>query len=137
MEREQLNYFLQQAPSHLLSALCERIGAEAAIELIQKPTSQTLLVPVHDPINQGVFFSGEVLVSSAIVQVNGVNGWAMVMDENPELATYLAILDGAYAAGIGKMEIVELAEQGKDAIDCEHADMNARVKSTRVAFDLL
>ena len=28
MEREQLNYFLQRAPSPLLSALCEKIGKE-------------------------------------------------------------------------------------------------------------
>jgi alpha-D-ribose 1-methylphosphonate 5-triphosphate synthase subunit PhnG len=137
MEREQLNYFLQQAPFPLLSALCEKISKEAAIELIQKPTSQTLLVPVVDPINQGTFISGEVLVSSAIVQVNGVNGWAMVMDENPELATSLAVLDGAYAAGMRKLEIVQLAGQGKEAMDSKHADMNARVNSTRVSFDLL
>lgn len=137
MEREQLNYFLQQVPSPLLSALCEKIGKETAIELIQKPTSQTLIVPVRDPINQGTFISGEVLVTSAIVQVDGVNGWAMVMDDNPDMATSLAVLDGAYAAGIRKMEIVGLAEQGKEAVDRQHADMNARVYSTRVSFDLL
>ncbi len=137
MEREQLNYFLQQAPSHLVASLCENIGQEATIELIQKPTSQTLLVPVADPINQGTFISGEVLVSSAIVQVNGVNGWAMVMDDNPALATSLAVLDGAYAADIRKTEIVQLAEQGQQEIDSQHADINAKVNSTRVSFDLL
>jgi len=137
MEREQLNYFLQQAPALQVSALSEKIGSEAAIELIQKPTSQTLLVPVHDPINRGTFISGEVLVVSSIVRVNGVNGWAMVMDDNPRLAGSLAILDGAYAAGIRTMEIAALAEQGKVAIDRENRKMNARVNSTRVAFDLL
>jgi len=137
MEREQLNYFLQQAPPALLATLCEKIGQEGIVELIQKPTSQTLLVPVADPINQGTFISGEVLVCSAIVQVNGVNGWAMVMDDNPELATSLAVLDGAYAVGLRKTEIVDLAQQGKEKVDRQHAALNAKVKSTRVSFDLL
>jgi alpha-D-ribose 1-methylphosphonate 5-triphosphate synthase subunit PhnG len=137
MEREQLNYFLQHAPSFQISDLCEEIGREATVELIQKPTAQTLLVPVHDPINKGSFISGEVLVCSAIVQVNGVNGWAMVMDDNPDLATSLAVLDGAYAAGIRKTDISYMAELGKGVIDKQNASVNARVNSTRVAFDLL
>ena len=137
MEREQLNYFLQQVPSAILTALCEKIGAEAGVEIIQKPTSQTLLVPVHDPINQGTFIGGEVLVCSSIVQVNGVNGWAMVMDDNPDLSTSLAVLDAAFAAGIRTMDIAELANRGKEVIDTRNADMNTRVHSTRVAFDLL
>ncbi len=137
MEREQLNYFLQQSPLPGLTALCEQIGREATVEQIRRPTSQTLLVPVHDPINRGTFIGGEVLVTSAIVQVNGSNGWAMVMDDNPELATSVAVLDGAFAAGIRRQEISQLAKEGRQAIERENADINARVQSTRVAFDLL
>lgn len=137
MERVQLNYYLQHAPALELSALFEKIAREATIEIIQKPTSQTLLVPVHDPINRGSFFSGEVLVASAIVQVNGKNGWAMVMDDKPDLATSLAVLDGAFAAGVRKTEVTALAEQGKKTIASQNGVVNARVQGTRVAFDLL
>jgi alpha-D-ribose 1-methylphosphonate 5-triphosphate synthase subunit PhnG len=137
MEREQLNYYLQHAGLDELLVLQKHIEEHANVELIQKPIAQTLLVPVRDPINQGSFISGEVLTTSAIVQVSEVNGWSMVLDQNHELAVAVAIMDGAFAAGIDKDEIIALARRGKENIEKEHAQLNARVKATRVAFDLL
>lgn len=137
MEREQLNFFLQQADGAKLAALRGKIEAEAEVELVRKPTAQTLLVPVDDPINGGSFIGGEVLVTSAIVHVNAVAGWAMVMDDMPDLAISVAMLDAAFAAGIRIDEIVLLALRGKDLYEQKNSERNNRVKSTKVAFDLL
>ena len=137
MEREQLNYFLQQVEVEELLALSDAVEKQAEVELLRKPTSQTLLVPVHDPINQGSFISGEILVTSALVQVNTINGWSMVMDDTPETAVSIAILDGAFAAGILREEIQQLALRGKENTEKEQAELNTRVHATRVAFDLL
>jgi alpha-D-ribose 1-methylphosphonate 5-triphosphate synthase subunit PhnG len=137
MEREELNFYMQKSPSAEISQLCSEIGAKTTVRLIQKPTPQTLLVPVKDPINGGTFLAGEVLVTSAIVQVDGNNGWAMVMDDNPEMATNLAILDGAFAAGIDVDEIIRLAGQGRKLFNAEKEKENEQVAGTRVAFDLL
>jgi phosphonate C-P lyase system protein PhnG len=137
MEREQLNYFLQQVEIEELLALSDAVEKQAEVELLRKPTSQTLLVPVHDPINQGSFISGEILVTSALVQVNTINGWSMVMDDTPETAVSIAILDGAFAAGILSEEIQQLALRGKENTEKEQAELNTRVHATRVAFDLL
>jgi alpha-D-ribose 1-methylphosphonate 5-triphosphate synthase subunit PhnG len=137
MEREQLNFYLQQADGAGLSALRGLIEEQEEVELLQKPTPQTLLVPVHDPINSGSFIGGEVLVTSAVVQVNAVGGWAMVMDDNPSLAISVAILDAAYAAGIRIDEIVLLALRGKDLYEQKNSEQKQKVESTRVSFDLL
>lgn len=137
MEREQLNFYLQQVDGSELFSLRNRIEHDAKVELIQKPVSQTLLVPVKDPINRGSFYSGEVLVSSAIVQVNSINGWSMVMDDDPELAVTIAVLDGAFSADVRKDEIIELARQGMEQIQARETEQNARINATRVNFDLL
>ena len=137
MEREQLNFFLQQADGTELKALCVRIEEEAEVELLQKPTAQTLLVPVDDPVNGGSFLGGEVLVTSAIVHVNEVGGWAMVMDDDPAMAISVATLDAAFAARIRLDEIVRLALQGRDLHEGKTNERNCRVETTKVAFDLL
>ncbi len=137
MEREQLNFFLQQADDKELSALCVRIEEEAEVELLQTPTAQTLLVPVQDPVNGGSFIGGEVLVTSAIVHVNEVGGWAMVMDDNPSLAVSVATLDAAFAAQVRLDEIVHLALRGKDLHEQKTRERTYRVECTKVAFDLL
>lgn len=137
MEREQLNYYLQQVPQEMLDALCQQIETEEKVELIQKPTPQTLMVPVRDPINQGSFLSGEVLVTSAIVQVNAVNGWSMVMDSQDTKAIAIALLDGAFAADIRRTEIIDLALFGKEDQEISTCEENNRINATRVSFDLL
>ena len=137
MEREQLTYLLQNVAQDDLARLQQRIEDQARVELIQKPVSQTLLVPVRDPINEGSFISGEVLVTTAIVRVDGTNGWAMVMDDNQDLAITVAIMDGAFAADICREEVVELAMSGRRNVEEEHARLNVQVQTTKVNFDLL
>jgi alpha-D-ribose 1-methylphosphonate 5-triphosphate synthase subunit PhnG len=137
MKREDLNFYLQKVPAQEIFQLCEKINNEARVDIIQKPTRQTLLLPVKDPINKGSFFSGEVLVTSTIVQVNSENGWAMVLDENNELSRAVAILDGAFAAGILQEPILRLAEKGKNIIRDEEEKINRKVEATRVSFDLM
>ncbi len=137
MEREQLNFSLQHVAEEEIIALRQAVEELAPVELIQKPVAQTLLVPVRDPINNGRFISGEVLVTSAIVKVGEFKGWAMVMDDTPERAVAGAVLDAAFAAGICKKEITALARKGRSLLEEEHSRLNARVQSTRVAFDLL
>ena len=76
-------------------------------------------------------------MTSVVVQVNGNNGWAMVMDDNPDLAQEIAVLDGAYSAGICTGEIVELSRIGEKQQNLQDMETNARIDSTRVSFDLL
>lgn len=137
MKREELNFYLQQAPTDELLTLCKNVALEAQVTRIQKPTQQTLLLPVKDPITDGEFISGEVLVTSAIVQVDGVNGWAMVMDDNSELAEAVATLDGAFAAGMYTNRIIALAKTGKCNIEDTQATENRKAENTRVSFDLM
>lgn len=137
MKREDLNFYLQKVSEAELFALCERVALKTQVVLMQKPTQQTLLLPVKDPITGGKFISGEVLVTSAIVQVNSVNGWAMVMDQKSEMARAIATLDGAFAAGVYASQIMSLAEKGKDALEHELAEENRKVEDTRVSFDLM
>ncbi len=137
MEREELNFFMQKAPALEVSQLCREIENKSSVQLIQNPTPRTLLIPVKDPINGGEFLGGEVLVTSAIVSVDGNNGWAMVMDDNPEAATNLAIVDGAFAAGVCVDEIIQMGEREKLAHNQEKNKINERVAGTKVLFDLL
>jgi len=137
MEREQLNYYLQHTDGKDIDSIQTSIEEQATVELIQKPTAQTLLVPVQDPITGGTFYGGEVLVTSAIAKVDGINGWAMVLDDTPQRAVSIAVLDAAFAAGILQQEIIALGLQGKEKLDQEQSKLNGNVQATRVAFDLL
>lgn len=137
MIREKHNFFLQQAKQDEIYALCQQIKCRADVQIIQRPTAQTLMLPVNDPVNQGSFYGGEVLVSSAIVRVNNVDGWAMVMDEMPVSALSLAILDAAWAAGVEQNSIDRLVLQGEKRHKENIKNTETEVAATRVSFDLM
>ncbi len=137
MERESLNFYMQQADPKALSEICQSVERCAAVALLQEPTVQTLLVPVADPVTGGSFYSGEVLVTSAIAQVGTGKGWAMVLDENPELAAKIAILDAAFAAGVEREAVVALMEHGKKRYEQKARELAGQVEATRVSFDLM
>ncbi len=120
-----------------LSLLAEKVGESGDIQIIQQPATETLMVPVNDPVNNGSFFAGEALVSSAVVQVNKVNGWAMVLDDKADFALNIAILDGAYGAGVEQDSIRRLAAQGKENHRQQKSKREKKVGSTKVSFDLM
>ncbi|MEA2115766.1 MAG: phosphonate C-P lyase system protein PhnG [Thermodesulfobacteriota bacterium] len=137
MNRDKLIFYLQRAEPEEISILCQQIRQQADIRIIQQPTEQTLMLPLVDPVNQGSFYGGEVLVTSAIVRVNEVDGWSMIMDDQSELACNIAILDGAFTACIEKKAIKSLAAKGREHHEQDLRDTESQVSATRVSFDLM
>lgn len=137
MKREDVNFLLQELDEEELEPLFQKIKESYPVQINQDPTPQTLLLPVADPVTEGQFHGGEVLVTTCFVKVNDRDGWAMVMDNNRELALRIAVIDGAYDAGYYADEIRSLMEKGNSIRNELIARQNKDVNSTRVNFDLM
>lgn len=137
MKREDINSLAQLVKIEELKKLYEKIDEEYGVKVLTASTEQTLLVPVKDPISNGSFYAGEVLVTSTIVEVNKTKGWAMIMDSNNELSLYVATLDACFESNIYKDEIINILENAKNENDEKNKIINQKVNSTRVSFDLL
>lgn len=137
MQRESLPFLLQQVGEAERVSLIDKIESCNDVQVIQQSTAQTMILPIEDPVSEGLFYGGEVLVSSAIVRVNGVEGWGMAMDEQLGLALHLAIVDGAWAAGVERDTIVSLLVTGQEIYNRETEQQNRQVAATRVSFDLM
>ena len=137
MKRESINELAQLLCLEKLEQLYKQVDATHELKVLTAPTEQTLLVPVKDPISQGSFYAGEVLVTSTIVQVNGVKGWSMVMDSNETLSLYTATLDACFEANIFKDEIISLLQEAHKGAQQQREELNQKVNSTRVSFDLM
>jgi len=142
MKREDLNFILQKASLNELEELFNKIKKNVHIKTLQPPVQQTLLQPVYDPISEGEFYIGEILVTTTIVQIQIQNnttykGWAMVMDDNEKLSFYIAICDACYGADLFKKEIEELAFKILEKTEKTQKILNKKINSTRVNFDLM
>ncbi len=137
MKREDVNSLAQLVPLTELEKIYKKIDQDYKIKVLTKPTGQTLLVPVKDPISGGSFYAGEVLVTSTIVQVEKTKGWSMVMDLNEEKSLYIAVLDACFEANIYKENIKSLLLDAKQGREESIKKTNKKVNSTRVSFDLM
>lgn len=137
MKREDVNSLAQLVPLTELEKIYKKIDQDYKIKVLTKPTEQTLLVPVKDPISSGSFYAGEVLVTSTIVQVEKTKGWSMVMDLNEEKSLYIAVLDACFEANIYKENIKSLLLDAKQGREESIKKTNKKVNSTRVSFDLM
>ncbi|RXK04013.1 MULTISPECIES: phosphonate C-P lyase system protein PhnG [Arcobacteraceae] len=137
MKREDVNSLAQLVPLTELEKIYKKIDQDYKIKVLTKPTEQTLLVPVKDPISGGSFYAGEVLVTSTIVQVEKTKGWSMVMDLNEEKSLYIAVLDACFEANIYKENIKSLLLDAKQGREESIKKTNKKVNSTRVSFDLM
>lgn len=137
MQREELNFILQNVEEKELEALHNSIVATSQYQVLLAPAQQTLLQPIYDPISTGSFYGGEILVTTAIVSVNEAKGWAMVMDDNAQMALFVAGIDAAYGAGIFIDDITLLCDKAKIALHNKQIKINKKVNATRVSFDLM
>lgn len=137
MKREDINHLAQLVQVDKLKKLYEKIDKNFKVKILTAPSEQTLLVPVKDPITGGSFYSGEVLVTSTIVQIQEEKGWSMVMDSNEDLSLYVAVLDACFEKKIYKDEIKDLLKEAKKIEEKKNKKINRKVNSTRVSFDLL
>ncbi len=137
MKREELNYIFQHAKLEDIKQLHKKIDKKYGVVVINKPTSQTLLVPVKDPISQGEFYAGEALVTSTIVEVNKQKGWSMVQDDNEKISLYIATIDAVFDSKEFEDEIKDIYEQTTKKLEKKRKQLNQKVNSTRVSFDLM
>jgi len=137
IKRENLNYILQHVKIETLKKLYKKIDEKLGVMIVSKPSSQTLLVPVIDPISGGEFYAGEVLVTSTIVEVNKNKGWSMVQDDHEKLSLYIACCDAVFESAEFKDEIIKLCNETKFDLENKQKIVNKKVNSTRVNFDLM
>lgn len=137
MKREEINSLSQLVKKDKLKTIYEKVNSSFEVKVLSVPTEQTLLVPVKDPISNGEFYAGEVLVTSTIVQVEDTKGWAMVMDTNEELSLYTAVLDACFEANIYKDEIIQTLYEAQENYIKVNNETNQKINSTKVSFDLM
>jgi len=137
MNRRDINFVLQNSEITNLKNVYEKIKAEQSIKVMQEPNTQTLLLPVKDPISEGEFYAGEVLVTTTTVEVNGSKGWAMVMDDNSELSMMIAVIDGCFASGLYIDTIKRLFSAANTNICESRKENNQMTNATKVNFELM
>lgn len=87
-----------------MAALSATIQLSYQPIVFKEPAKTLAMVKLRDPVKQGTFYIGEVIVSEAAVEINGVKGMAVVMGDDTEKVLNMAIIDAAVNLGVFRDE---------------------------------
>lgn len=92
------SYILSQSPTEVVVNIAEQIlGSypDTAVTIISGPKVAMVQLRMRESVNNSVFNAGEVLVTETRLELNGTFGFGMIIGNNPEHATALAVIDAA------------------------------------------
>ena len=124
MDKRRLTKVLARAERSEVAALSAGIQKTYRPVIVKEPGKTLTMIKLRDPVKQGMFFIGEVIVCEAAVEIDGVQGVSVLMgDDTEEKALNMAIIDAAVNKGVftDMDKLAELEERQNRREMQEHA----------------
>jgi alpha-D-ribose 1-methylphosphonate 5-triphosphate synthase subunit PhnG len=129
---------LAEGNSSVWESLSQRLAERYEIKMIQEPETCLIMMPVKDSVENSMFYLGEILITEAVVDLGGTQGYGFALEDRPEHALACAVIDAALSHGVQEStEIRLLLEQQKSEIEQKTMLEKRMIASTRVNFALL
>jgi alpha-D-ribose 1-methylphosphonate 5-triphosphate synthase subunit PhnG len=95
MDKRRLTKVLVRADRGEVAALSADIQKMYRPVITKGPGKTLTMIKLRDPVKQGVFYIGEVIVCDAAVEIEGTPGAAVLMGDDTDKALDMAIIDAA------------------------------------------
>lgn len=137
MRREEIFEAIAISRKQKLISLAKEIRNVLKVRII-KQENGLVMMRARDSVENEVFNLGEILVSEAEVEINGVLGYSQVLGDDTEKALAGAILDAVCEIKHPFREkIIKMLNQEKNYYEKEKAKECAKIKSTKVEFEVM
>ena len=135
MEKKRLSRILAKADKRDVAALSAEICKAFTPVIVKDPGKTLVMIKMREPVNQSLFYIGEVIASEAVVEIDGVKGAAVAMGDDAGKTLDMAIIDAAVNKGVftGMETLLALEREQQEREGRE----NALHLKTMVNFDSL
>ena len=123
MEKKRLTKILAKADRHGVAALSASIRRTYSPVIVKEPGKTLTMVKLREPVKQSLFYIGEVIVCEAAVEIDGVQGVAVLMGDDTEKTLDMAIIDAAVNQGVftGTDKLLALEREQNEMVKRENA----------------
>lgn len=113
MEKKRLFRIMAKADREFAIGIANQIKEKEEITIVKEPEKVLTMIKMREPVKQSLFYLGEVIVTEAAVAVGGANGVAVLMGDDYEKTSSMAIIDAAFNSGVWQDEtpFLEMEEQ--------------------------
>ena len=123
MERNRFSRILARADKRDVAALSADIQKTCDPVIVKGPGKTLAMIKMREPVRQSLFYIGEVIVCEAVVEIDGVQGMAVLMGDDTEKTLDMAIIDAAWCKGVftGMDAMLAWEKQQNDRVMRENA----------------
>lgn len=116
----------------------QAIADSHEVRVLKQPETCIVMLQATDSVGFTPFYLGEVLITEAVVEINGTAGYGFVLEDDPQRALCMAVLEAALAAGVSETETVRrlVAEEAGRIAERQRME-NGLVAATRVEFAIM
>jgi alpha-D-ribose 1-methylphosphonate 5-triphosphate synthase subunit PhnG len=93
--------------------LAAAIEARHNVKTVKAPETCLAMMQAVDSVGETPFYLGEVLMCEAVARVDGVLGYGFALEDDPERAWCLAVIDAALGAGLPEGPEIRAAIDGE------------------------
>ena len=118
MDKKRLTKILAKADKSEVAALSADIQTKYQPVIVKEPGKTLTMIKLREPVKQSLFYIGEVIVCEASVEIEGVQGIAVLMGDDTEKVLDMAIIDAAVnkRAFHGMDKLLALEKQQDDLV---------------------
>lgn len=123
MEKRRLTKILSKADRRDVAVLSADIQKKYRPIIVKEPGKTLTMIKMREPVKQSLFYIGEVIVCEAAVELDGVQGIAVMMGDDTEKTLDMAIIDAAINKGVfnGMDTLLELEKKQNNMVMRENA----------------
>lgn len=100
MEKKRLFRIMAKADGKTVAELAEKIKGNYPVVIIKGPQKTLTMIRMREPVKSSLFHLGEVIVTEAVVELDGTRGTAVTMGDDFEKALDMAVIDAACNKGV-------------------------------------
>ena len=123
MDKKRLTKILAKADRSVIASLSADIQKTHRPIIVKEPCKTLTMIKMREPVKQSLFYIGEVIVCEAAVEIDGVQGVAVLMGDDTEKTLGMSIIDAAINKGVfgGMDTLLELEKEQNDLVMRENA----------------
>ena len=104
MQKKRLFQIMSKAKTNQLKILSEKISDTHEIVIIKEPAKNLAMIKMREPVRSSLYYLGEVMVTEAIVECNGIKGMSVTMGDDFDRALCMAIIDCGFNNSFSEMD---------------------------------
>ena len=112
MEKRRLSRILARAGKEQVRQLADEIKSAYSPVIVKAPEKSLTMIRMREPVQESLFYLGEVSVSEAIVDLEGAKGIAVLMGDDFDKVLDMAVIDAACNKGVfQRYDVLEQLEK--------------------------